>query len=283
MEPLIINAAITGMVPTQRDNPYVPIAPDEIAADVRRCRDTGATIVHIHARDEWGEPTYRGEIYREIIGRIRQDCPDLLISGSTSGRVHRAFEQRSEILTLEEPYRPDLGSLTLGSLNFPKAASINEPSMIRSLALEMRERDVKPELELFDLGMADYARYLVDKGILEGPHYANILLGSLGTLAATPENLVTMVRALPPGTVWSATGIGRFQFAVNSLAVVMGGHVRVGLEDSLFYDAEKVRPATNPGLIDRVVRLARAAERPIATPEEVRHLLGLPSPAPATP
>lgn len=272
MEKLIINAAITGMVPMRADSPHVPLTPAEILADVRRCRDAGASIIHVHAREADGQPSCSKEIYGEIIQGIRDRLPDLLISGSTSGRLHKEFAQRAGVLDLQ----PDFGSLTLGSLNFPRQASVNAPDMIKSLALAMKERGIVPELELFDLGMADYAGYLISRNILVPPYYANILLGSLGTLAATPENLVTIVRALPPGTVWSATGIGRFQFFINSLAVVMGGHVRVGLEDSIHYDADKQHLATNAGLIERVVKLADAAGRPVASPTEARAILGMP-------
>lgn len=278
MDKLIINAAITGMMPTKDDNPNVPITPDEIVADARRCQDAGASIVHVHARDEGGQPTYKKEIYYEIMTRIRKECPELLICGSASGRVYKEFWQRAEVLSPGPGCQPDLASLTLGSLNFPNQASVNAPEMIQALAEAMNERGIVPEWELFDLGMADYTHFLVKRGVLRKPYYANILLGSLGTLSATPYNLATMVRALPEGTVWSGAGIGRFQFYVNSMAVAMGGHVRVGLEDNLFYDpATKIQPATNAGLIDRVVKVARAVGRDIASPEEARKIIGMQS------
>lgn len=270
MEPLIINAAITGMVPRKADNPYVPIHPDEIVADARRCRDAGATILHVHARQTDETPTYAREVYQEILQGIREECPELLISASCSGRLHNLFEQRSQVLDLQ----PDLGSLTLGSLNFPQTASVNDPQMVRQLATAMRDRGIMPELEIFDLGMADFTHYLIEKGFIAPPFYANILLGNLGTLAATPDNLCAVVRALPQGTVWAATGVGRFQFFVNSLAIVMGGHVRVGLEDAIYYDWNHRSLATNAGLIDRVVRLAQAVGRPISTATQTRAMLG---------
>jgi uncharacterized protein (DUF849 family) len=272
MQPLIVNAALTGMVPQRTDNPHVPITPAEIVADVRRCRDAGATIVHLHAREDDGTPTYRREVFAEIFAGVRTACPEVLISGTCSGRLHNEFHQRSQVLD----EMPDFGSLTLGSLNFPTQASVNAPDMIRRLAEAMNERGVVPELELFDLGMADYAHYLIRKGTLRPPFYANLLLGSLGTLAATPDNLCAMVRALPRGTTWSATGIGRHQFFINSLAVTMGGHVRVGLEDALYMNWETKRQASNAALIDRVVRLAEAAGRQVATADETRQIIGLP-------
>jgi 3-keto-5-aminohexanoate cleavage enzyme len=275
MDPLIINAALTGMVPMRKDSPHVPIVPDEIIRDVKRCRDAGATIVHLHAREPNGEPTYKKEVYAEIFAGVREECPELLISGSCSGRLHGEFWQRSEMLQLD----PDLGSLTLGSLNFAKQASVNAPDMVKGLALEMKNRGIIPEMEIFDLGMCDFANYLVNKEIIVGPLYANILLGSLGTLSATPDNLCAVVRALPPGTTWAATGVGRFQLEVNSLAVAMGGHVRVGLEDAIYYDWKSKELATNAGLIDRAVKLTHAMGREIATPEQTHKIMGIETPS----
>ena len=272
MQPLIINAAITGMVPRPQDNPAVPVTVEAIIAEARRCADAGASIVHIHARDEQGRPTWRAEIYRDIIQGVRQACPELLISGSTSGRLWSEFEKRAEVLDCG----PDFGSLTPGSMNFPASASVNPPEVVQRLAGAMAERGVMPELEFFELGMIDYVRdFLIPKGFLKPPCYANLLLGCRGTTAATARNLVHMVDALPAGTTWSATGIGQFQFQVQALAMPMGGHVRVGLEDNLWMDAGKTEPATNLRLIERVVRLAEALGRPIATPDGARRIIGL--------
>ena len=271
MQPLIINAALTGMVPQRKDNPFVPLTPREIIRDAKQCVAAGATILHLHAREDNGQPTYRRDIYAEIFAGVREECPDVLISASCSGRLHGEFWQRSQVLDL----LPDFGSLTLGSLNFSQQASVNSPEMIQQLALAMKARGIRPELEIFDLGMADYARYLIQREIVSPPCYANILLGSLGTLAATPENLCTIVRALPPDVTWAATGIGRSQFFINSLAIAMGGHVRVGLEDALYYDWKSRVPASNLGLIERVIRVAEAIGRSIATPAETRAMLNL--------
>jgi 3-keto-5-aminohexanoate cleavage enzyme len=276
---LIINLAPTGMVPTTADNPAVPVDTDSIVATCADCCEAGASIVHIHARDEKQSPAWQSERYNEIVRGVRARCPDTIICVTTSGRTHGAFEQRSDVLNLEGLAKPDMASLTLGSLNFPKQASVNEPSMIRRLAERMNERGIVPELEVFDFGMLDYAKYLIEHRVLREPFYFNLLLGSLGTLGATPFHLASLVMSLPAGAIWAAAGIGRFQFAMNSLAIVTGGHVRVGLEDSLFLDVDKERPATNRLLVDRVVRLATAAERQVATPLEAREMIGLgPSP-----
>jgi uncharacterized protein (DUF849 family) len=200
----------------------------------------------------------------------------VIVCVSTSGRRFTAFEERSAVLDLEGDERPELASLTLGSLNFPGEASVTAPDMIRRLAERMYERGITPELELFDLGMADYLGYLLDREILRPPVYVNILLGSLGTLSASAFNLAATVRALPAETTWSAAGIGRFQLDVNALAVAMGGHVRIGLEDNLWLDRDRTLPATNEALVLRIVDVARTLERLPATPSEARVMIGLP-------
>jgi uncharacterized protein (DUF849 family) len=277
MDKLIINAAITGMVPTKSDSPHVPISVDEIVKEVKRCRDSGASIVHLHARDESGAPTYKKEVYARIYREVKEVAGDILISGSTSGRVFEELWQRSESLEPEPGLFPDLASLTLGSLNFPKQASVNSPSMIQALAKAMNDRGIIPEWECFDLGMIDYAHYLIEKSVLKKPFYCNLFLGSLGTISAKPENLTAMIKALPDGTTWAATGVGRHQFFINAMAVTMGGHVRVGLEDNLFYDEKKNQLATNAGLIERIVSLSKAVGREIASPHEARQIIGIQS------
>lgn len=273
--PLVINLALTGMVPRRKDNLYVPITPDEIAADVQRCFNAGARIFHIHARGKEEEPVYHKEIFAEMIRKIKQNIPDAIICATTSGRLYKAFEERGDVLNLDGDLKPDLASLTLGSLNFPKQASVNEPEMIVKLATCMAERGIVPELEIFDFGMLDYAHYLIGRGILKPPFVFNILLGSLGTLSATPLNLALMVERLPKGAFWSAAGIGRFQFPVNALGVAMGGNVRTGLEDNLYMDSEKKELASNEKLVKRITNYALALGRPIATFDETRQMLGL--------
>ena len=272
---LIINLAPTGMVPRTADNSAVPVIAQRIAEDCEACRAAGASMFHLHARDDNQDPTWQQEVYKEIVLAVRRRCPDAIVVVSTSGRTHGAFEQRSDVLNLDGQAKPDMASLTLGSLNFPKQASVNEPSMIKRLADKMNERDIVPELEVFDSGMLDYAKYLIDRKVLKEPFYFNLLLGSLGTMSATPFNLASLVMSLPSSAVWAAAGIGRYQLAMNSLAIVTGGHVRIGLEDNLFLDAEKKRPATNPALVERIARVADAVERPLATPAEAREIIGL--------
>jgi 3-oxoadipate:acetyl-CoA acetyltransferase len=275
MPKLIINLAPTGMVPDKADNPHVPLTPEEIAETCHRCYQAGASIFHLHARDQEGSPTYRIEVYRDIISRVRSRCQEAIICVSTSGRVYTSFAERSQVLDLDGEEKPDMASLTLGSHNFPRQASLNEPAMIKALAQCMQERGIVPELEIFDLGMIDFALYLIKKKVLREPFYFNLLLGSLGTLSATPYHLATMARSLPSGATWTGSGIGRFQFYVNSMAITMGGHVRVGLEDNLYLDQERSQTASNLSLVERLVGVARAINREIATPGQARKIIGL--------
>jgi 3-keto-5-aminohexanoate cleavage enzyme len=273
---LIINAALTGMVPMKADNPDVPITAGEIAKDVQACRKGGASIFHFHARDEDGKASYRSDTYREIVLGARAACPDIVVCVSTSGRTFKTFEQRSEVLELDGDAKPEMASLTLGSLNFPKQASVSDPAMIGKLADCMRDRGIVPEIEIFDFGMLDYAKHLIERKVLREPFYFNFLLGSLGTLSATPFHLATLAMSLPSGATWAGAGIGRFQFFVNSMSITMGGNVRVGLEDNLYFDEAKQQPATNAGLVERLAVLSRAAGREVATPAEAREIIGLP-------
>jgi len=274
MDALIINAALTGMVPRRADNPHIPLTESEIVADAVRVVNAGASILHLHVRYPDESPCSELAPNASLFRAVRAACPGVIISGSTSGRTVSELDKRAAVLGAA----PDMASLTCGSMNFPTQASVNAPATIRGLAQRMRERGIMPELELFDLGMADYACYLVERGEVTLPGYANILLGSLGTASASAFNLATIVRALPPQVTWAAAGIGRFQLPMNSMAIAMGGHVRVGLEDNLWMDPEtKADPASNLRLIERVVAIARANGRDVATPAEARAMIGLPA------
>jgi uncharacterized protein (DUF849 family) len=269
------------MVPTRADTPHVPLTPEEVAADVRRCAELGAAIVHVHPRDEMGLPTQSADRAAEFFSAIRAQAPDIILCATTSGRVTPDLEPRAAVLDLDWPDRPEMASLTLGSMNFPRQASINPPDTIKELARRMAERGIVPEWEIFELGMLDYAAYLRDHGLLGGPVYANFLLGSLGTLSATEANLRLCVERLPDGATWAATGVGRFQLRVQEWAIAMGGHVRVGLEDNIWFDDARTDLATNPRLVERLVAVGRANGREPASPARVRERLGIPQPASA--
>jgi len=272
---IIINAAITGMVPRKKDTPFVPVTVDEIVEDAIKCISVGASILHIHARDRDEKPTYKAEVFAEIIEGIRREYPEVVICVTTSGRTYNEFEKRSEVLDLDGFVKPDMASLTLGSLNFPAEASINEPKMIMKLAEEMNLKGIKPELEIFDTGMINTAKYLCRKGYISPPFYFNIILGSIYSTQAKMSDLSYLVSLLPQDAVWAGGGTGIFQLVVNAAAIIMGGHVRVGLEDNIWYDYYKKELSTNEKSIQRLRRIACELGREIATPAEAREMLGL--------
>jgi uncharacterized protein (DUF849 family) len=273
---LIINFTPTGMIPTKEMTPYVPIGVDEIVEDVHEASEIGITIVHLHARDEQtGEPTYRAEVYRNIIEGIRKFSKDLVVCVSLSGRTFKEFEKRAEPLQLEGDLKPDMGSLTLSSVNFNRQASVSSPDMIQALAREMKRRGILAELEAFDMGMINYSKYLEKKRLLDPPHYFNLLLGNIACAQADLLHLGIMLRDLPPDSYWSGAGIGNAQLMINSIAIAFGGGVRIGLEDNIWYDRDRTRLARNADLIRRVHELAKANERKIMAPSEFRKLLNL--------
>ncbi len=192
-----------------------------------------------------------------------------------SGRTFTEFEQRAEPLQLEGDVKPDMGSLTLSSVNFNREASVSSPDMIQALAREMKSRFILPELEAFDAGMVNYAKYLEQKGLLEPPHYFNLLLGNIACAQADLLHTGMLIRDLPPNSFWSLAGIGDAQLMMNSVAIAAGGGVRVGLEDDIWYDPSRTRLARNADLVRRIHRLAESNERGIMTPGELRKLLKL--------
>lgn len=272
----ILNFTPTGLIPTREMTPKVPIAVNEIAEQVLEAAQLGANMVHLHAREEeTGEPTYRKEIYAEIISQIRKKNKTLVIGVSTSGRNFFEFEKRSAVLDLDGELKPDFGSLTLSSLNFNKEVSINSPQMIQDLAKKMLSKKIRPELEAFDLGMMNYAKYLIDKGLIKPPYYFNLILGNIACAQADMLSLGLMLRELPEGAIWSVGGIGNFQLRMNAMALVAGGGVRIGLEDNIWYDEQRTILASNADLIKRILTIAKALGRvPYAQPE-ARKLLSV--------
>jgi uncharacterized protein (DUF849 family) len=273
---LIVNFTPTGMIPTREMTPHVPIAPEEIVEDVLRACEIGITLVHLHARDQaTGLPTHRADVYARIVDGIRRHAPDLVLCVSLSGRHWTDFERRSEPLTLDGALKPDMGSLTLSSLNFNKQASLNEPDMIQKLAEAMKERGIKPELEAFDAGMVNYAKYLIRKGLLQAPHYINLLFGNVACAQADLLHAGVMLNDLPDDCLWAFAGIGDAQLTMNSIAIAYGGGVRVGLEDNIWYDRERTRLATNADLLRRVHAIAQANGRSVMPSKVLREKLGL--------
>jgi 3-keto-5-aminohexanoate cleavage enzyme len=266
--PLVVNFTPTGMVATKDDTPHVPISPAEIVEQVHEAHEIGITVVHLHARRADASPGYEPEIYAEIFEGVRHHCPDLPICASLSGRNFPEFEKRSAVLEL----RPDMASLTLGSLNFIREASVNAPEMIRMLIEKIEQCGAVPELECFDSGMINYANHLIAKGILTPPHYFNLILGNITGAQADLLQVATLLRSVPSGTVWALGGIGAAQLRAHTIAIMEGGGVRVGLEDNIWFDPERKRLATNAALLRRVHDLAAFFERPLMTPTAFRGL-----------
>jgi uncharacterized protein (DUF849 family) len=262
MQDLIINFTPTGMVPMKNVTPHVPVSPAEIIEEVHAGYELGITVAHLHARRPDGAPAFERDIYAEIFDGVRRHCPELVICASLSGRTFPAFEQRSEVLEL----RPDMASLTLGSMNFAREASVNSPEMIASLIEKMDRFGVRPELECFDGGMINYARYLITKSLLRPPFYFNILVGNIATAQDDLLQTGLLIRQLPEGSYWALAGIGAAQLRANTLAIIEGGGVRVGLEDNIWFDAHRTRLATNLDLLRRVHDLAAVFERPVMKP-----------------
>ncbi|MBT4511463.1 MAG: 3-keto-5-aminohexanoate cleavage protein [Chloroflexi bacterium] len=256
----------------------MPTQPQEIIEEVLEAAEIGANMVHLHVRDQTtSEPAFQKELYAEIISGIRKKNRDLVICVSTSGRMVSEFEKRSECLDLTGELKPDFGSLTLSSLNFNKQASINSPDMIKALAQKMLDNGIRPELEVFDLGMINYASYLIRKELIKPPYYFSLILGNIACAQANLLSLGLMIKELPNNSIWSAGGIGNDQLKMNSLGLIAGGGVRVGLEDNIYFDAERKRLATNRELIERIVQVAKALECIPYSHKEVRQVLGLQS------
>lgn len=264
-------------MPTRAIAPHVPLCSGEIVDDVLACAELGITLVHLHARDPDQAPSSDPSHYAPILEGIRSDPRgrDLVLCVTTSGRRVTDPEQRAAVLDMDGAARPDMASLTLGSMNFIREGSMNSPDTIRFLAQRMAERGVKPELEVFDLGMVNFAKVLIKEGLISPPYYFNILLGNVATAQATLLHAATIVADLPEHSVWSLAGIGRFQRSMNALSVIMGHGVRTGLEDNIWLDDAREQPASNIDLVKRVRELAALLGRPVATPEVGRRLLEL--------
>ena len=267
---LIITVAPTGNVPTREMTPHLPVTPEEIADSAVRCRKAGASLIHVHARDPKSKPTLDPQVFARIHSLIGERT-DLIIQISTGGRAGMDAGARSAAVRL---IRPEMASLTTGSMNFPERVYANSFELIELLARTMRDVGTKPEMEIFEPGMISNAQALVAKELASEPLHFDFVLGSRGSLPATAKNLLYLSETIPPGSTWTVAGIGRWQLPMAALAIVMGGHVRVGLEDNLYY--RKGQLATNEQLVARVVRIAAEIGRPVATPKEARQILKLP-------
>jgi 3-keto-5-aminohexanoate cleavage enzyme len=275
MQSAVLTAALTGPVATKSDNPALPTTPAEIAKAAKDSWEAGAAIVHVHVRDADGAPTADLQTARRTVGLIEESCP-AIIQLSTGVGLHVPFEDREQLVEA----RPRMATLNVCSMTFGAAEFRNPPDGVRRLATRMRELGIKPELEVYDSGHLDYALALHAEGLLEEPLQFSFVLGVRGGMAATPENLIALTRAVPKGAVWQAIAIGRSNLQLTTVALAMGGNARTGMEDTLLL--RRGEPATsNAQLVGRLAGLALSMERPPASVEEAEVGLSLAAAPPA--
>lgn len=271
MDKLIITAAICGAEVTKEQNPAVPYTVEEIVREAKSAVDAGAAIVHLHVREDDGTPTQSKARFKECIDAIYKECPDVIIIPSTGGAVGMTAEER---LQPTELY-PEMATLDCGTCNFGDDVFENTMPMMRAFGKRMLENDIKPEYECFEMGHLDTVLNMARKGQVPGaPMQFNFVLGVPGCSPATVQNLAWMVNAIPAGSTWTATGIGRNAFTLAAAAIVMGGNVRVGFEDNLYLE-KGVLAKSNGELVAKVVRLAKELGREVATSAQAREILNL--------
>lgn len=268
-QPLIITAALSGAETMREHNPNVPYTPEEIAQEAVRCREAGASMVHVHGREDDGTPTQARDVFAKILSGIREKS-DVLVQFSTGGAVWMSVDERIEGLEL----RPDMATLTTGTVNFGEEVFQNSLPMIRQIAERLNTYSVRPEIEIFDTGMVDTALKLLKEGVLSGPLHFDFVLGVPGGMGGRPENLDFLVDMIPEDSTWTVAGIGRFELALAKKAIDMGGHVRVGLEDNVFV-RKGVLAEGSFELVAQVAEYAREQGRELATPALARQLLSL--------
>jgi 3-keto-5-aminohexanoate cleavage enzyme len=275
MNKLIITAAITGSRITRQQTPHIPILPQEIADSAVEACNAGASIVHIHVRDpRTGAGTQEISFFGEVVGSVRARC-DAVLCLTTSGIPGRNLPYEERMASLE--LTPELASFDAGSLHLGELLFANPPDFLELMARRMLEKNVKPELEIFDVGMIGNCLRLTEKGLLRKPLHFQFVLGAPGGSPGTVKSLVHMLDMIPSDSTWSVAGIGRAQLPLALAGIAMGGHVRVGLEDNIYF-SRGVLARSNAELVSRVVRIAREAGREPATPKETRELLSLKQP-----
>lgn len=274
MEKLIITAAVTGSLATKKDNPNIPYTPEEIADEIVRSYEAGASIVHVHVRNpKTGAPSFELEHFREVRDRVRSRC-DILLNFTTSA-LNLSGENIMEIRIGPTTLGPDICTLDIGSMNFRDRVFINPPEWGPYCAKAARDRRIKPELECFDTGHIHQSIDLINQGLLDPPYLFQICLGVKGGMEASIKSFMFMVDHLPAkDVIWTILGLGRAEFPMAVLAILHGGHVRVGFEDNL-YVSKGVLAKSNAELVDKVVRLATELGREIARPGDVRKMLDI--------
>ena len=273
MEKLIITAAITGSRITREITPHIPITPEEIVQSAVECWEAGAAVVHIHVRDpETGLGTQSLEIFKQAVEPL-QEKTNLILCLTTSGIPGRNLPAEERLAPLE--LKPELASFDAGSINLGNSVFINSPEFLESAAKKMEVMGVKPELEIFDLGMIITCLRMRSQGKLAEPFHFQFVLGTPWGAPATPESLLHLHQHIPQNSTWSVIGIGKGHLPMSMMALIMGGHIRVGMEDNIYY-SRGVLAETNAQFVERIVRIAGEYGREVATPDEARRILSLP-------
>ena len=269
MEKLIITAAICGAEVTKEHNPSVPYTVEEIGREAEAAYKAGASIIHLHVREDDGTPTQDKERFRLCMEEIRRRCPDVIIQPSTGGAVGMSDEERLQPVEL----LPEMATLDCGTLNFGgDEIFVNTENTIKNFGKVMIEKGVKPEVEVFDKGMVDLAIKYAKEGYILEPMHFDFVLGV--QMTATARDLAFIVDSIPAGSTWTVSGVGRHEMPMAAMGIAMGGHVRVGFEDNV-YLSKGVLAKSNGELVEKVVRIANELGREIATPDEAREILGL--------
>ena len=272
MEKLIITAAITGSRITREITPHIPLTPEEIVQSAYECWQAGASIVHIHVRDpNTGQGTQDVEIFKQVVNPLREKT-DLVLCLTTSGIPGRNLPTEERLAPVD--LKPELASFDAGSINLGGTVFMNSPEFLDRAAEKMRASGVKPEIEIFDLGMVITSRRMRDQGKLAEPLHFQFVMGTPWGAPATPKAFLHLYEHIPENSTWSIIGIGKGHLPMSLMALTMGGHIRVGLEDNIYY-AKGILAETNAQFVDRIVRISREYGREIATPAEARDILSL--------
>ncbi len=271
--PMVITAAMVGAETTREQTPYLPISAEEIGEDAAKCREAGAAMVHIHVRKPDGSPSQDAELFRAAIRAIRKRC-DILVQVSTGGAVGMGVDERCGGLTLTGADRPDMATLTTGTVNFGADVFWNPRPLVRDIATRIKNLGLKPEIECFDAGMIDEARALEKEGFIGLPAHFDFVLGVGGALGATVEALDFMRSYVPKGSTWTCAAMGRHQLTFVEHSAERGGNARVGLEDNI-YLSKGVLAKGNWELVQEAAKRAKAKGRELATPQQARELLRL--------
>ena len=269
MTPAILTAAICGAETTREMTPHLPITAEELAEEAARCREAGASVIHLHVRRPDGTPAQDRALFQKALDAIRSRC-DVIVQTSTGGAVGMSADERAQPLDCVPP--PEMATLNAGSLNFGDDVFLNPFPLVREFARRMREKKVAYELECYDVGHVEACLRLAQEGVIELPAHFDFVMGVRGGIGASEENLRFLVSKLPPGSTFNVAGIGRHQLPMAELSLRMGGHARCGLEDNIHL-RKGVLAKGSFELVAAVAELARKAGREVATPAQAREIL----------